>query len=85
MRFDRGRFHASAEIAHVVYCDLLYISHRIEEIFEISDRIMVMRDGRSVGVMLTKETDSTKVISLMVGREINDLYPHREPCKMAVN
>ncbi len=56
---------------------ILYISHRMEEIFEISDRVMVMRDGRAVATMPTAEVDTQKLISLMVGREIKDLYPPR--------
>lgn len=56
---------------------VLYISHRMEEIFELSDRVMVMRDGQNVAVMPTAQVNAQQVISLMVGREIEDLYPTR--------
>ncbi|GAC1642703.1 MAG: sugar ABC transporter ATP-binding protein [Ktedonobacteraceae bacterium] len=54
---------------------ILYISHRMEEMFKISDRITVMRDGRIVGTLPTAELDEGKLIRLMVGREIENLYP----------
>jgi len=52
---------------------ILYISHRMEEIFQMSDRVMVMRDGKGIATMPTTEVDSQQIISLMVGREIKDL------------
>lgn len=58
---------------------ILYISHRMEEIFQMSDRVMVMRDGKGIATMPTAEVDSQQIISLMVGREIKDLYPQK--CK----
>lgn len=60
---------------------ILYVSHRMEEIFELSDRVMVMRDGQNVAAMPTNEVDAQQLISLMVGREIKDLYPKRLPVK----
>jgi ribose transport system ATP-binding protein len=50
---------------------VIYISHRMEELTRISDRITVLRDGRNVGSRVTAETDQREVISLMVGREIS--------------
>lgn len=50
---------------------VLYVSHRLEEIFEITDRITVLRDGRYVSTVVTKEVDADKVVSLMVGRELS--------------
>jgi len=50
---------------------VIYISHRMEELTRISDRITVLRDGRNVGSRVTTETDQREVISLMVGREIS--------------
>ncbi|HET6673562.1 MAG TPA: sugar ABC transporter ATP-binding protein [Agromyces sp.] len=49
---------------------VIYISHRMDELSRISDRITVLRDGRNVGTRTTAETDQREVISLMVGREI---------------
>ncbi|WP_425482617.1 sugar ABC transporter ATP-binding protein [Agromyces allii] len=50
---------------------VIYISHRMEELTRISDRITVLRDGRNAGTRITAETDQREVISLMVGREIS--------------
>lgn len=57
---------------------IIYISHRLEEIFEISDRVTVMRDSRYITTMDTKDTDRKCLISLMVGRDLGDDYPRKE-------
>lgn len=54
---------------------IVYISHRMEEIFKISHRITVMRDGVSIDTSLTKETSNDEVVRKMVGRELEDYYP----------
>jgi ribose transport system ATP-binding protein len=51
---------------------MIYISHRMDEIFKITDRITVMRDGEYVGVLTTKETTKDEIISMMVGRKISE-------------
>lgn len=53
---------------------VIYISHRMEEIFLISDRITVMRDGKLIGVRKTTETNPKEIISMMVGRNLEDMY-----------
>jgi D-xylose transport system ATP-binding protein len=53
----------------------IYISHRLEEVFQIADRITVLRDGRSVGGANASELTPDKVIAMMVGREVGTLYP----------
>ena len=53
----------------------IYISHRLDEVFAIADRITVLRDGRSVGTAPAREMSREQVISLMVGREVKNLYP----------
>jgi ribose transport system ATP-binding protein len=58
---------------------LVYISHRMEEIFEICDRITVMRDGVSVATSFIKETSFDEIVKQMVGRELEDRYPERNP------
>lgn len=58
---------------------LVYISHRMEEIFEICDRITVMRDGVSVATSSIKETSFDEIVKQMVGRELEDRYPERYP------
>ncbi|MFO8068740.1 MAG: sugar ABC transporter ATP-binding protein [Alkalibacterium sp.] len=57
---------------------IIYISHRMEEIFAISDRITVMRDGVSVDTVPTAETDKDEVVRKMVGRDLEDYYPDIE-------
>jgi D-xylose transport system ATP-binding protein len=54
---------------------MVYISHKLDEVFRMSDRITVLRDGRTVGTRLTSELDEPRVISLMVGREVGDIFP----------
>ena len=54
---------------------VLYISHRLEEIFRIADRVTVMRDGRVVDTLPVSELDEDRLIRLMVGREVKNLYP----------
>lgn len=53
---------------------MIYVSHRLDEIFRISDRVAVLRDGRLVGVAETKDTTPTDLVNLIVGREVKDLY-----------
>ena len=54
---------------------VVYISHFIEEVTRVADRLTVLRDGHSVGTHATSEVSSTDIVSEMVGREIRDLYP----------
>ncbi|MEI8199621.1 MAG: sugar ABC transporter ATP-binding protein [Eubacteriales bacterium] len=54
----------------------IYISHKLSEIFQISDRVIVMRDGCYVGGRTTSDTDENEIIKMMVGREITDIYGH---------
>ncbi|MGC8552919.1 MAG: sugar ABC transporter ATP-binding protein [Phycisphaerae bacterium] len=54
---------------------IIYISHFLEEVREISDRFVVLRDGQSVGGGSTAEAATDHIISLMVGRKVEDLYP----------
>jgi D-xylose transport system ATP-binding protein len=54
---------------------MVYISHKLEEVFRLSDRITVLRDGRTVGTDATFALDERRVISLMVGREVDNIFP----------
>ncbi len=54
---------------------VFYISHKLSEIFQISDRITVLRDGNHISTVNAKEVDSDYIVSDMVGKKINDLYP----------
>jgi rhamnose transport system ATP-binding protein len=57
---------------------IIYISHRLEEIGRISDRVTVLRDGETVATHLTRELDQPAIIRLMVGRDIAAAYPKHE-------
>lgn len=57
---------------------IIYISHRMEELFKITDRITVMRDGKYIGTKCTKDTTKDELITMMVGRELKDLYRRTE-------
>ena len=57
---------------------IIYISHRMDEIFRICDRISVFRDGQYIGSGDTKELDEKQLIRMMVGREITDVFPKLE-------
>jgi ribose transport system ATP-binding protein len=59
---------------------IIYISHRLEELFEICDRVSVLRDGQYVATVDIGETNKQHLISLMVGRELSETYPHKDPC-----
>jgi ABC-type sugar transport system ATPase subunit len=54
---------------------MIYISHKLDEVFAVSQRITVLRDGRTVGTRPTGDLDEARVISLMVGREVGDIFP----------
>ncbi len=54
---------------------IVYISHFLEEVKEVSDRITVLRDGRTVGEGATEAMPVDQIVTLMVGREVQDLYP----------
>jgi ribose transport system ATP-binding protein len=54
---------------------LIFISHRLEEVFEISDRVTVLRDGALIGTKAIDQLDEAKVVQMMVGRELGEMYP----------
>ena len=56
---------------------IIYISHRLEEVHKIADRATVLRDGKLVGTVKVSETDTAKLISMMIGRTISE-YFHKE-------
>ena len=59
---------------------IIYISHRLEEIYRLSDRILVLRDGEYVKTLITKNSQVQELIQLMVGRELTESYPPRKDC-----
>ncbi len=56
---------------------IVYISHRMEEVFELADRVSVLRDGTHVGTRLIGETNETELVALMINRTIEQIY-HKE-------
>jgi rhamnose transport system ATP-binding protein len=57
---------------------VIYISHRLEEIFQLADRVTVLRDGESVGTNKVDEINEASLIKMMVGREVSAIYPPAE-------
>lgn len=57
---------------------IIYISHRLEEIFELSDRVTVMKDGTHVGTYETASIDQHQLVNLMIGRTLESYFPARQ-------
>ena len=57
---------------------IIFISHRLDEVFTIADRIVVLRDGERVGELSIDEATHDKVIGLMVGRDIRDVFQKKQ-------
>lgn len=57
---------------------ILYISHRMDEIFTISDRITVFRDGKYIDTKKTEDTNYDEIVAMMVGKNVSTLYPDRD-------
>jgi inositol transport system ATP-binding protein len=60
---------------------IIYISHKMDEIFEISDTITVLRDGKYITTQPASELDKNSLIALMIGREINSMFPEKRVAK----
>ena len=56
---------------------VFYVSHRLEEVFEIADRITVLKDGEVVGTVRPREAEEQELIRMMVGRRLEEIYPRR--------
>lgn len=57
---------------------IIYISHRLEEIFRLTDRITVLRDGKEIKTLATSETNVNELVKLMVGRDLEETFPERK-------
>ncbi|WP_248927230.1 sugar ABC transporter ATP-binding protein [Paenibacillus hamazuiensis] len=57
---------------------IIYISHRMDELLQISDEITVMRDGTYIATVEKKEADINRLIQMMIGRQLTDIYPTRD-------
>lgn len=58
---------------------IIYISHKMNEIFQISDDVMVLRDGQYIDTKPASQTNNKELISMMVGRELTDIFPGQKP------
>jgi ribose transport system ATP-binding protein len=58
---------------------VIYISHRMREIFELADEVTVLKDGRYVGTRHVAEVDMDQLVRMMIGRDLKDVYPKRQP------
>jgi len=56
---------------------ILYISHRLDEVFEIADRVTVLKDGILMGTVRPQEIDKGSLIKMMIGRTLDEIFPHR--------
>lgn len=56
---------------------IIYISHRLDEIFRLSDRVTILRDGQYVATLNTEDTNKDELVKYMVGRELTEIYPQR--------
>jgi len=58
---------------------VVYVSHRMEEVFQIADRVTVIKDAKKTGTANIGEMDSHKIYQMMLGRELKDVFPEKEP------
>ncbi len=56
---------------------IIYISHKLEELFELCDRITVFRDGKYIGTDLTANFTTDRLVAMMVGRDVTEMYPEK--------
>jgi rhamnose transport system ATP-binding protein len=62
-------------------CSVVFVSHRLDEVFALCQRVTVMRDGATVGTDLISNIDENKIIKMMVGREVSELFP-KQPAEL---
>ncbi len=72
---DLDRLFAVIRSLRAEGCGIIYISHRLNEIFEIADRVTVLKDGKSMATKNVAETNDAELVRLMVGRSLTDMYP----------
>ena len=57
---------------------IVYVSHRLEEVFRIADRVTVIKDAKKVGTALVRQMDTEKIYRMMLGRELKDVFPPKD-------
>jgi ribose transport system ATP-binding protein len=67
-------FHSIANLRNIGKA-IVYVSHRMEEVFEVADRVTVIKDAKKVGTVTVEETSSEKIYKMMLGRELKDVFP----------
>ena len=72
---DVKRLFANIRKLQAAGCAIVYISHRVREVREISDRLTVLRDGKTQGTYESKELDESQIVNLIVGRELESTFP----------
>ncbi len=75
---ERERLFALIDALKKEGVTMIYISHKLDEIFRLADRITVLRDGRYIGTRSRDQTDEGELIRMMVGRPLSDLFPKEE-------
>jgi len=60
---------------------IIYISHHLDELMELSDRVTVLKDGHTVSTVETRTVDKDRLVQLMVGRELSQMYPPKPECR----
>lgn len=60
-------------------CGVIYVTHRLQEVFEIADRVTIMRNGSSLPPIAVEDLDVDRVISLLLGRRLESMFPARSP------
>jgi ABC-type sugar transport system ATPase subunit len=60
---------------------ILYVTHKLKEVFRLADRVTVLRDGRLVGTKAVAETHMDEVVAMMVGRELKQMYPDKSKAR----
>ncbi len=80
-RREVSRIFAAIRAAVATGAGVIFVSHRLDEVREISDRISVLRDGVLVGTLDTKDNEEKDIVRLLLGRDLEDLYP--EPSRSA--
>jgi ABC-type sugar transport system ATPase subunit len=74
---DLERLFAAIEARRAAGTTILYVSHRLDEVFQIADRITVLKDGAVVGTIPTGDVDQAGLVRMMVGRPLGEIYPAR--------
>jgi ribose transport system ATP-binding protein len=68
-------------VAQQQFVAMIFISHHVEEIFEVCDRITVLRDGQQVGMTEVSQSDVGHLVEMMVGRHIENSFPPKSPLR----